>query len=138
VKQVVVDASFCAAWNLTDKSSGAAERLLTRVMSGAIELMVPALWHYEMLNLLRSAARRKRLAAGDMDLAVDALKRVPMILEDLPGAPARRRPSCQPASSSSDKYSNNPSTSVAVASRNMRVESIYTYNHDPISPMRNQ
>jgi len=91
VKQVVADASFCAAWILPDESSGAAERLLARAMSGAIELVVPALWHYEMLNLLRSAVRRKRLASGDMDLAVEALERIPMALEDLPGAPARRR-----------------------------------------------
>ena len=91
MKQVVADASFCAAWILPDESSGAAERLLARAISGAIELVVPALWHYEMLNLLRSAARRKRLAPGDMDLAVEALERVPMTLEDLPGAPARRR-----------------------------------------------
>ena len=91
MKKVVADASFCGAWILPDESSGAAERLLTRAISGAIELVVPALWHYEMLNLLRSAVRRKRLATAEMDLAVEALERVPMTLEDLPGAPARRR-----------------------------------------------
>lgn len=91
MKKVVADASFCGAWILPDESSGAAERLLMRAISGAIELVVPALWHYEMLNLLRSAVRRKRLATAEMDLAVEALERVPMTLEDLPGAPARRR-----------------------------------------------
>lgn len=91
MKKVVADASFCGAWILPDESSGAAERLLIRAISGAIELVVPALWHYEMLNLLRSAVRRKRLATAEMDLAVEALERVPMTLEDLPGAPARRR-----------------------------------------------
>ena len=91
MKKVVADASFCGAWILPDESSGAAERLLMRAISGAIELVVPALWHYEMLNLLRSAVRRKRLATAEMDLAVEALERVPMKLEDLPGAPARRR-----------------------------------------------
>jgi predicted nucleic acid-binding protein len=91
VKQVVADASFCAAWILPDESSDAAERLLVRAMSGAVEFVVPALWHYEMLNLLRSAVRRRRLAPDEMDLAVEALERVPMTLEDLPGATARRR-----------------------------------------------
>ena len=91
MKKVVADASFCGAWILPDESSGAAERLLMRAISGAIELVVPALWHYEMLDLLRSAVRRKRLATAEMDLAVEALERVPMTLEDLPGAPARRR-----------------------------------------------
>ncbi len=91
MKQVVADASFCGAWILADESSGEADRLLTRIASGSVQLVVPALWHYEMLNLLRSALRRKRLAAEDLDLAVETLERVPMTMEDLPGAPARRR-----------------------------------------------
>ncbi len=91
MKQIVADASFCGAWILADESSGEAERLLGRIISGSVQLVVPALWHYEMLNLLRSAVRRKRLAAEDLDLAVETLERVPMTLEDLPGAPARRR-----------------------------------------------
>jgi predicted nucleic acid-binding protein len=91
VKQIVADASFCGAWVLTDESSGAAESLLARIISGSVQLVVPALWHYEMLNLLRSAVRRKRLATEDLDLTVESLERVPMTLEDLPGAPARRR-----------------------------------------------
>jgi hypothetical protein len=91
VKQIVADASFCGAWVLADESSGAAESLLARIISGSVQLVVPALWHYEMLNLLRSAVRRKRLAKEDLDLTVEALERVPMTLEDLPGAPARRR-----------------------------------------------
>jgi predicted nucleic acid-binding protein len=91
VKQIVADASFCGAWVLTDESSGAAESLLARIISGSVQLVVPALWHYEMLNLLRSAVSRKRLATEDLDLTVESLERVPMTLEDLPGAPARRR-----------------------------------------------
>ena len=91
MKQIVADASFCGAWVLADESSGAAESLLARIISGSVQLVVPALWHYEMLNLLRSAVRRKRLAKEDLDLTVESLERVPMTLEDLPGAPARRR-----------------------------------------------
>ena len=91
MKQIVADASFCGAWVLADESSGAAESLLARIISSSVQLVVPALWHYEMLNLLRSAVRRKRLAKEDLDLTVEALERVPMTLEDLPGAPARRR-----------------------------------------------
>lgn len=91
MKQIVADASFCGAWILADESSGEAERLLGRTISGSVQLVVPALWHYEMLNLLRSAVRRKRLAPDDLDLAIETLERVPMTLEDLPGAPARRR-----------------------------------------------
>ena len=91
MKQIVADASFCGAWVLTDESSSAAESLLARIISGSVQLVVPALWQYVMLNLLRSAVRRKRLAKEDLDLTVESLERVPMTLEDLPGAPARRR-----------------------------------------------
>lgn len=91
MKQMVADASFCGAWILPDESSGEADRLLARITSGSVRLVVPALWHYEMLNLLRSALRRKRLSAEDLDLAAETLERVPMTMEDLPGAPARRR-----------------------------------------------
>lgn len=91
MRQIVADASFCGAWILADESSGEAELLLGGIISGSVQLVVPALWHYEMLNLLRSAVRRKQLATEDLDLAIETMERVPMTLEDLPGAPARRR-----------------------------------------------
>lgn len=91
MKQVVADASFCGAWILADEASAEADRLLARVTSGACQLIVPALWHYEMLNLLRSAVRRQRLQPDDLWLSIETLERVPLTLEDLPGAPARRR-----------------------------------------------
>lgn len=91
MKQVVADASFCGAWVLDDEVSGEADRLLARIARGAAQLVVPALWHYEMLNFLKSALRRKRLAEEDAWSSAEALERVPMAGEDLPGAPARRR-----------------------------------------------
>lgn len=91
MKQAVADASFCGAWILPDEWSAEADRLLTRTVKGAVQLVVPALWHYEMGNLLRSALRRKRLTAEDMWLGLETVNRVPLAMEDLPGAPARRR-----------------------------------------------
>lgn len=91
MKQVVADASFCGAWILADEFSEEADRLLPQLVKGTVQLAVPALWHYEMMNLLRSALRRKRLAPEDVSEAIDALEQVPVLLEDLPGGPARRR-----------------------------------------------
>lgn len=91
MKQVVADASFCGAWILADEFSEEADRLLSQLVKGTVQLAVPALWHYEMMNLLRSALRRKRLAPKDVSEAIDALEQVPILLEDLPGGPARRR-----------------------------------------------
>lgn len=91
MKQVVADASFCGAWILADEFSEEADRLLSQLVKGTVQLAVPALWHYEMMNLLRSALRRKRLAPEDVSEAIDALEQVPILLEDLPGGPARRR-----------------------------------------------
>ena len=91
MKQVVADASFCGAWILADEFSEEADRLLSQLIKGTVQLAVPALWHYEMMNLLRSALRRKRLAPDDVSEAINALEQVPISLEDLPSGPARRR-----------------------------------------------
>lgn len=91
MKQVVADASFCGAWILADESSENADQLLVQLANGAVELIVPCLWHYEMNNLLRSALRRNRLLEEDIWDALETLERVPLTHEDLPGAPARKR-----------------------------------------------
>jgi len=91
VKQTVADASFCGAWILADELSDKAEDLLTRIVNGSVELVVPALWHYEMNNLLRSAHRRKRLTEEDAREALKTLNQVPLSIEDLPEGPARKR-----------------------------------------------
>ena len=87
----MADASFCGAWILPDEWSADADRLLARIVKGAVQLVVPSLWHYEMGNLLRSAVRRKRLTVEDMWLGLETVNRVPLSMEDLPGTPARRR-----------------------------------------------
>ena len=91
MKQVVADASFCGAWILDDELSNKADQLLEQILNGSVELVVPALWHYEMNNLLRSAHRRKRLTEEDAREALDTLNQVPLVIEDLPEGPARKR-----------------------------------------------
>jgi predicted nucleic acid-binding protein len=91
LKQVVADASFCGAWILEDEFSAQADQLLAQLTKRAVELVVPALWHYEMGNLLRSALRRKRLSEEDLWEALETLEQVPIAHEDLPESPARKR-----------------------------------------------
>lgn len=91
MSQAVVDASLCGAWILPDEASPRAEKILAGIAQGSLELVVPALWHYEMVNLLRSALRRKRIGPDDARGALDALALVPVVHEDIPEASARRR-----------------------------------------------
>lgn len=91
MKQAVADASFCGAWILADESSGKAEYLLSLIVQGKVELVVPSLWHYEMNNLLRSAHKRRRLSEADAREALETLNQVPLTIEDLPEGPAKKR-----------------------------------------------
>jgi len=91
LKQAVADASFCGAWILADEFSGKAEQLLSLIIQGKLELVVPSLWHYEMNNLLRSAHRRRRLSEEDAREALVTLNQIPLTMEDLPEGPARKR-----------------------------------------------
>ncbi len=86
MNRVIADASFCGAWILEDESSAEAEALLQAVESGEAALLVPSLWKYEMLNVLRSACRRRRLATDDASDAQVALSRVPLEKVDIPDA----------------------------------------------------
>jgi len=88
LNRVVADASFCGAWILEDESSSEAEALLEQVESGEVSLLMPALWKYEMLNLLRSACRRGRMDAASASAAQKVLSRVPLEQVDVPDARA--------------------------------------------------
>ena len=88
--RVVADASYCAAWVLADESSERAEALLKAVLRNRLSLLVPSLWNYEMLNLLRSAERRGRLSHENARTAADLLVRVPLSAVDVPRDGAAR------------------------------------------------
>ncbi len=89
MNRVVADASWCGAWILPDESSEAAVQLLAEIESGQVELVVPALWLYEMTNLLKSACRCGRLTAAAARSAQELLGQVPLALCDVPSARAR-------------------------------------------------
>ncbi len=77
---------MAGAWFLEDEASPLADKALDYIQSGKNGLVAPALWYYELMNMLLVAERRKRLttnAAGDarrfldrLPLTVDALDSV--------------------------------------------------------------
>ena len=68
--EVVVDGSVSAAWLLPDENTESCERLLGSVLSGKLQIVVPELWPYKMLNVLRTAVVQGRM---DEQVAMRAL-----------------------------------------------------------------
>jgi predicted nucleic acid-binding protein len=82
---LVLDCSIAAAWCFEDEASPAVDALLQRVRDeGAL---VPALWHWEVANVLTMAARRKRIGAADASARLSLLSALPIATD--PEAPSR-------------------------------------------------
>ena len=78
-RTVVVDASVSVAWFVPDEFSQRSADLLEQVFDAKLRLLVPELWHYEMLNTLRSASRRGRMTERDIRDAVVRLAAIPLV-----------------------------------------------------------
>jgi len=76
---LVLDVSVALQWFLTDERNSAANRLFDRVLAeGAY---VPALFRWEIENVLLSAERASRIAPDDVDRALEALREMPILVE---------------------------------------------------------
>ena len=75
--EVVIDGSVAASWVFPDESTTHSERLLKRVLRGDLELVLPELWEYEMLNMLRTGVVRKRIAEQTARRALSLVQAVP-------------------------------------------------------------
>jgi predicted nucleic acid-binding protein len=72
----VVDASVAISWCFADQASPATDRLFERVRDeGAV---VPALWFWEVGNVLVRAERRGRMAPGDSDRRMALMSALPL------------------------------------------------------------
>ena len=78
--EAVIDCSLALAWVLPDETSATADRLRKRLSRGS-RLWVPALWWYELSNVLVTAQRRKRLTETDAKLALQQYRRLPIETE---------------------------------------------------------
>ena len=76
---IVVDASVCLAWSFPDErdeNALAAGRAVVR--DGAV---VPALWRWEIQNVLCFAERRGRLSVARVDEILQALRALPIAVD---------------------------------------------------------
>ncbi|RPJ57749.1 MAG: PIN domain-containing protein [Acidobacteria bacterium] len=88
---IVVDASVAGSWILPDESSTKTERLLEDALRGQVELSVPELWIYEMLNLLLSASWRRRIQERRIEEAFSLVQRIPVSAFDHSATLSRSR-----------------------------------------------
>lgn len=87
---VVVDASVAAAWLLPDECSETAEDWFAQACADEGRFWAPALWCWEVGNLLLMAARRGRIAPGAVEAGLDLLLSTRVAIEDAP-TPEQRR-----------------------------------------------
>ena len=77
-RDLVVDASVSAFLVLTDERSELSERILDHVLTGNLRVAVPELWHYEMLNVLRTAVARERISEQEAWKALERVSSMPV------------------------------------------------------------
>ena len=77
---LVLDCSLAMAWCFEDEASPEADTLLERVRDdGAI---VPALWFWEVANVLTLAARRGRITSRDVATRLALLSTLPIRVDE--------------------------------------------------------
>ncbi len=86
---LVVDASVAIGWVLRDEDPAYAQAVLEQVLvDGAL---VPAIWPFEIANVLLSAVKRKRLTADEIPKAMSLIESLPIEIEPATNAPMVRR-----------------------------------------------
>jgi predicted nucleic acid-binding protein len=77
----IADASVGVAWAVPSQASDATDGLLDKVATGT-PLVVPTLWPFEVANSLLVLLRRKKILAPERDRALEALARLPLVVDD--------------------------------------------------------
>jgi predicted nucleic acid-binding protein len=81
----VLDASIVACWAFADEDHPVADLALERIRTD--EAHVPALWWFEVRNILVVNERRKRLSEGDTALFLRRLGRLRVTIDRSPDEP---------------------------------------------------
>jgi predicted nucleic acid-binding protein len=84
---IVIDSSLAAAWCFGDEATPQANALLRHLKDK--RGLVPALWHFEMTNMLVQAERRKRIGSDDATALLTFFDSLPIDTDS--EAPASRR-----------------------------------------------
>ncbi|MBM4041908.1 MAG: type II toxin-antitoxin system VapC family toxin [Planctomycetes bacterium] len=76
-RQIVVDASAAGAWLLADERTPESDTLLRWVSDGTVSLVVPEIWSYEVLNILRTAVNRGRVEEPKARKVLEPVRAIP-------------------------------------------------------------
>jgi predicted nucleic acid-binding protein len=74
---IVLDSTIAASWFMPDEWSSDSQRILSDILDRKISMLVPSLWWFEILNILKSALRRKRVDEPTARKALFLLKKIP-------------------------------------------------------------
>ena len=78
----VIDASVTASWCLRDEAAPTADAAMDRLLED--EAVAPALWWFEVRNILVVSERRGRIEPADTDMFPGDLVRLPIRIEGEP------------------------------------------------------
>ena len=79
---IVLDCSATCAWFLPDESSSYAEQILKDILNQSIKMLVPSLWWYEIINVIKNTVNQKRIDVVTGQKTLLFLKEVPKIVID--------------------------------------------------------
>ena len=78
MEEIVIDASVSGSWIIESEKTPDSEALLEGVINHRIDVIVPLLWIYEMINILKSCVIRKRLSREDAMQGVRTIQAIPV------------------------------------------------------------
>jgi predicted nucleic acid-binding protein len=81
VNALILDCSVAMAWCFEDEASPACDAILEKVRD--IGAIVPALWYWEVGNVLVNAQRRSRISERDCTLRFDLLSALPISPDEI-------------------------------------------------------
>lgn len=90
-RECVADLSFTAGWFQPAQNHPEGARLFERHQAGQLDLVFPAIWTYEVLNLLVGAVRRGRLTEAQADAGLELLNSLDVKVEELHSDTLRTR-----------------------------------------------
>jgi len=86
IEKCVIDASVTGYWLFVDEKSDMADLFFEKVFNGVVSLVLPDLWGYDVVNMIRSAELSGRINAEEASRLVHIIEEVPAEF-----VPARRQ-----------------------------------------------
>ena len=80
IKRMVLDASVAVAWCFEDEKTPFTEGVL-ELLSAGTEVLIPAIWPFEVANALLMAERRKRITVAQVTALLQRIAGLPISVE---------------------------------------------------------